>query len=172
MRKNLVTFAVLLNTAGILAIACFLLLKKEGYVYVETYKVYEGFVMKKQMQGQLEAEVKKESERLDSLRIDLKMALMRYEHDKNEALKKAIALKQEELGYLEREAKTKYEELADKYDAQIWAQINQYVMDFGKEQDQEIIFGASGNGSVMYGKDSRNVTEEVIGYMNKKHKDL
>lgn len=172
MKKNLITILVLLNTTGILAVACYLLLKKEGYVYVETYKVYEGFVMKKQMQGQLEAEIKRESEKLDSLRIDLKMASMRYEQNKNEALKKAIILKQQELGYLEQQAKTRYEELADKYDAQIWAQINQYVIDFGKERGQEIIFGANGNGSVMYGKESRNVTEEVISYLNKKHKDL
>ncbi|MES2689399.1 MAG: OmpH family outer membrane protein [Bacteroidota bacterium] len=172
MKKNLTTLLILLNTTGILVIACYLLLKKEGYVYVETYKVYEGFVMKKQMQGELESEIRKESERLDSLRIDLKMALMRYEQAKNEDLKKTIGLKQQELAYLEQQAKTRYEELADKYDARIWAQINQYVMDYGKEQGQEIIFGASGNGSVMYGKENRNVTEEVIGYMNKKHKDL
>jgi outer membrane protein len=172
--KKLFNLLPVINSAAILAIALLLYFnsQKDGYVYVETYKVYDGFVMKKQLQKELDAQVSRESQKIDSLRVELKMAGLKYHGSKDETLKKAIALKQEELALREREARMQYEKAAEKYDAQIWAQINQYIIDYGKMHDERIIFGASGNGSVMYGEDAKNVTDDVIAYVNKRHQDL
>ncbi|SFH37125.1 OmpH family outer membrane protein [Pedobacter insulae] len=169
-RLNIIMW--LANGVILLSLFAYLLIKSDGYAYIETNKVYEGFRMKKGLQQQLESGVQKESERLDSLRMELKMAMLRYENGKDDQLKKAIELKQQELVLREREAKMQYEELADKYDSQIWAQINQYVQEYGKTHGIKIILGANGNGAVMYGTDDKNITEEIITYINKKHEGL
>lgn len=51
----------------------------------------------------------------------------------------------------------------------IWKQINQFVADYGKEKDLDIILGANGQGSLMYAKDKINITKELIDYTNLKY---
>lgn len=61
------------------------------------------------------------------------------------------------------------ENLKAEYDAEIWTRINTYVQEFGKEHRYSIIFGASGNDSVMYSDSSANITRDVLLYMNEKY---
>lgn len=61
------------------------------------------------------------------------------------------------------------EELSNKYTTDIWKEINQHVEEFGKQHGYDFIFGASGDGSLMFAKDAHNITGDVIHYINKKH---
>jgi len=61
------------------------------------------------------------------------------------------------------------ENLKAEYDSEIWARINTYVQEFGHENDYSIIFGAAGNGSIMYSDSTVNITQDVLRYMNEKY---
>lgn len=61
------------------------------------------------------------------------------------------------------------EELSQKYTADIWKRINHHLAGFGKENGYDFIFGASGDGSLMYADDARNITSEVIPYINARY---
>jgi len=60
--------------------------------------------------------------------------------------------------------------LTQNYDGQIWKQINQYVKDYGKGKEYELIIGSAGNGSVMYSLDKLNITKEVLEYINSSYR--
>ena len=57
------------------------------------------------------------------------------------------------------------------FDKQIFSQLNSYVKDFGEDNSYDVILGANGNGSVMYGRKSINLSDEVIKYINAKYQD-
>jgi outer membrane protein len=141
-------------------------------VYIDTYKVYDGFTLKKQMQQNLENTLQKEQGYVDSLSLQLKAAKLQYEKKPNETMKKVILFIEEKVVAEEKQVKERYEELADKFDGQIWTQLNQYITDYGKDNDVEMILGASGNGSIMYAKPHCDITEDVIKYVNKRYEGL
>ena len=51
----------------------------------------------------------------------------------------------------------------------IWKQINQYISDFGKEKGYDVILGANGQGSLMFGNENINLTKEISDYINTKY---
>jgi outer membrane protein len=63
------------------------------------------------------------------------------------------------------------QELTEKYTADIWKLINQYLAEYGKEKGYDFIFGASGDGSLMYASDANNITSEVTTYINKRYEE-
>ena len=58
------------------------------------------------------------------------------------------------------------QELTEKYTVDLWQQINGYVDDYGKEKGYDFIFGATGNGSLMYAREAYDITDEIIDYIN------
>mgnify|MGYP001550628579 CR=1 FL=1 len=56
------------------------------------------------------------------------------------------------------------------FNTQILNQLNQYVKDFGKENNYKIILGAEGNGSLMFGNEANDLTAEILIYINEKYK--
>ncbi|TRX58727.1 OmpH family outer membrane protein [Fulvivirga sp. M361] len=61
------------------------------------------------------------------------------------------------------------QKLTETYTAELWRQINQYVNDYGEEHDYDYIFGATGDGSLMYANLSRDITDQIITYINKRY---
>ena len=65
--------------------------------------------------------------------------------------------------------KVEQQELSSRYTADIWKRINHYVSDYGKTEGYDFIFGATGDGGLMYANDVNDITDEVILYLNKKY---
>lgn len=59
--------------------------------------------------------------------------------------------------------------LSGKYTADVWERINEYVSAYGEEHGYDYIFGASGDGSLMYARNDNDVTVDVIAYINRKY---
>lgn len=62
-----------------------------------------------------------------------------------------------------------YSQVTTDYTADVWKFINDGVNEFGKEQQYDYIFGAAGNGSLMYAADAKNITSDVISFLNNKY---
>jgi outer membrane protein len=52
----------------------------------------------------------------------------------------------------------------------IWNQLNAEVKEFGKQEDYELIMGAKGDGGIMYGAEPKDITEDLLSYLNEKFK--
>ena len=55
------------------------------------------------------------------------------------------------------------------YEEQILKQLNQFIYDYGKENGIDFIYGASGNGNLMYASDKYDITETIIKYVNQRY---
>ena len=146
--------------------------------YVEINKVFNSFQMKAELEAKYKQTQKGRDRVLDSLAGNLKIM---SKHLTQQKIAKAD-IKKDELYQFEysREEylklKSRYEEdnaaLSRQYDNQILAQMTQYVIEFGKKNNYDIILGADGNGSLMYAKDAYNLSDEVILFINNKYKGV
>jgi len=132
---------------------------------VHLFQGYDGKVEKEAMIKQAES---KYQTQLDSLEVELKsFAGLDLENDIE--LQKSYRAKVDYYNNIKQEVSYKMGDNREKYSDELWKQINQYVSDFGDQYDYDVILGALGNGSLMYGKEHVDITEEVLTYINKRY---
>lgn len=124
--------------------------QKTAYVNLAT--LYEKFPLKKQLESNLMQLQNTRKASLDSLYMQVSQS--GDENLQGEYLQKRQYF-QEDMA-----------RVTDQYDKTIWKQINQYVQDYGKENEYDYIFGADGTGTMMYASEGNDITEEVSEYVN------
>lgn len=53
--------------------------------------------------------------------------------------------------------------------AKIWSRINGYTTDFSKDKNYDFILGSENKRSVLFAKETVDITNELIIYINKKY---
>jgi outer membrane protein len=139
--------------------------------YINTDKVFNEFIMKKQ----LEIDYKKVGETrkltLDSLMLQLNMLENMLTQSSNPDKQKLqlYRIKQKEYEEKRESIERANESLLNKYNEQIWTQINQYVKDYGIKKNYDYIYGANGDGAIMYANEALNITNEITKYINDRY---
>ena len=149
-----------------LALAAFTLLKPQGQniVYIDLPKVFENFQMKKDLESQLQSELKRKTQVLDSLKLVIGSMPLETEYDK-----KQVAYTRNDLMNTASSFDMEHQDHIKDYDNQVFNRLNQYLKDFAKEKGYDFILGAEGSGVIMAADDGRDVTEDVITYINLKY---
>ena len=140
-------------------------IKKQAYV--DTVKVFNEFELKKSLEKKLDFILLKEKYIIDSLKIELQAIYNDTLMGGNNRLLKTreIQSEVEQKVYL---ASQNEASLTENYNVQIWTQLNQYIKEFGKSKDLDLMLGANGNGSILYANEAYDLTEECILYVNNK----
>ncbi|MCH2229179.1 MAG: OmpH family outer membrane protein [Crocinitomicaceae bacterium] len=139
--------------------------------YVENYKLYSGFDLTKELQGELTNYQSKEQNYLDSLNLIFNQQT-NYLQSLEEIPSEDYASYNEFRNFLALKQKSFDEEVmlkSQEYDQQIWERINTYVTTYAEENEFDVVLGASGNGSLMYAKEDLDITEDLIQYCNTKY---
>ena len=176
--KSLLTTTLLSGAICLVALLVYHKFYTSKNAYIEIKKVFNGFQMKAELEEKYKRTEKSRARLLDSLSFNLKV-LAKHLNDQKE--KKADINKDEiyQFEYSRDEfvkLKNQYQEdnaaLSRKFDEQILTQLTQYVIEFGKEHNYEIIFGADGNGNLMYSKEKNDISDEIIVFINNKYKGI
>lgn len=126
--------------------------EREGYIVNQ--EVFDAFEGKKLLNDRLEQVKQQQTSYLDSIRNGL-----------NQSNEKEMLFYQERVQLFQ----ATYQQLAQQYTAEIWQNINQYLKEFGEEYQYQFIYGATGDGNLMYGRQAENISEDVIRYINSKY---
>ena len=140
--------------------------------YINTESVYNSFDLKKKLERDLKETQSARQALLDSMRLQLEMlSLQLQQEDKksDELLASRFNQMRENYFAKQREFEESNNALADQYTGQVWSQLNTYIKEFGANEDYEYIFGASGDGSLMYADDAVNVTDEISAFVNNRY---
>jgi outer membrane protein len=147
---------LVVNLVLVLALGAFVFFRqssvKNGFVLNQ--RVFEEFAGKGDLEKQLTDLQNSQRSKLDSLRqlaVENPKLLEQYDQ-----LATTFQLREQEL--------------SQQYTSDIWKRINEYVSDYGKEHGYSFIFGASGNGNLMYAGEANDVTDQVIVYINDRYK--
>ncbi len=152
----------------LLAMGIYSLSQKEKNVYLDTAEVFNGFKLQKELRTKLENVQSARQAILDSIQLRLTAISSSSDFDPQNPGEEFFSLRG-----LYQQRQKQFEEdnqrLSNEYDRQIWNQLNQYVKDYGKEHNYTIIFGANGQGNIMYASETRDITKELIDYINNKY---
>lgn len=129
--------------------------------YIDFTEVYNGFKYKLELEKDFEKVVKARQHILDSLKYQLTI-----KGSSKDTSGYNILLDQ--YSYNKRVFEHNNNLLQEEYYNKIVKQLNQYVFEFGDENGYDFIFGANGNGSLMYGNKGKNISDKVIIYINEK----
>ena len=170
MVKEIIKIVAIL---GLTILGCFLYIRFTAVklAYIDISKIYNEFKFTKELDFKLKATNQKRKELLDSVGLQLKMLETQINNgSKNEELIKRYEMKREE--YLARQEQFSNDNAAQaqEYNEQILKQVNQYAEDFRKDKRVDIIFGANGNGVIMAGNETMDLTGEYLAYLNSKYK--
>ena len=169
----------LLNTILLLGIITYLVLtalstdSNGKEVYVVTGELHQNFDYQKELNEEYllfkstkEEEVKKFAESLNMLKVKIES----QDYSEQELYDYQVGLNR--LQIAQQDLNQELTNLNGEYNAKIWEKLNVFVKSYGNENDCSIIFGADGDGNIMYAKDMLNVTEEVTIYCNQKYKGI
>jgi len=171
IKKNLISLIALI----ISCISLYLLLFKNNIdkkvVFVETGKLYEQFKLTKEYNLKVEEIIKTRKVIVDSLYDKVRAIALETQNktkpDESD-MQKGRMLEEEYL-YKKNEFEKENESTINDYNAKIWNQLNQYINDYGKENNYSYILGASGQGNIMYGEKNIDITDKLIEFVNTKY---
>lgn len=143
-------------------------------VYVDVNKLLEGYKRTKIVKAEFDEKAKTMKANVDSLVSNWQEELKGYEKERINMSKKELELKQELLANQQQQINN-YQQAVQKQlveeDKKITQtvinDINDFVKEYGKKQGYKVIFGATGNGTIMYGEESSDLTDQVLEQLNK-----
>lgn len=135
--------------------------QKQEVVYIDSVKLFNGFNMTKDIKIIEGAKLKKQGKELDSLYV-IFQSIKDENNTSSKSLQQQIAQKSKA-----------FQELQDNYSQNlsnnVWSRLNAYINEYAQINNLKIIFGANGNGNLMYGHESINVTPQILEFSNKKY---
>lgn len=145
----------------------FISIKKSRPVFVNTAVLISGFNYAKELDQMLNNDITQMQNTLNQIshQIDSLSSMPNLSNDNK------IKCGELELLYKQKEELFYQEsvELKKKYNSLIIERINQYIFEYGEKEGLFIILGANGDGNIMYAKESIDITDEVLSYINERY---
>lgn len=143
---------------------------KDKSAYVDNNVLFKEFIGTKELEDNAKQRLAVDKRTIDSLN-KLLLITEQYLKNKNPSFEELSAYRQladynDSLKYVYQDnISTVNSEIA----TQVWSSLNQYIVEYGKENDYDYIFGASGNGSLMFANEDCDITQEILKYSNNKY---
>lgn len=161
----------LFSVLGLLAMFFYVESKSTKIGFIQMEKVFNEFDMKKEYQKKLEFSMKERKKILDSLNLELKLLAGNIQKSNPDRATIEDFERRREFFYQKQQL---FDEdnaaLASQYDKEVIGQLKQYVSDYGKDKDYSYILGSNNDGFLMYGKETEDITAEVVSFINGKYK--
>ena len=131
--------------------------------WLNVSEVYNDFQLKKDLEKKLEKQKQTHTNSLDSVEYEINLMSASKANPETLELKKKVYFKMKQHFEMETE------KLRADYQTQIFNQINQYVKDYAEQHHYNYIWGANGEGTLMYAVDNQNITTKIKTYVNNRY---
>jgi len=165
MTKGLKTVIgiVLVLSVTSLGLSIWLLSKYRKTGFVDTVRLVNQYQMKKDLDKEAERKLsvlKSQADSMGALYNIAKSSAVRP--DQLKALEQKIG----QLNNLLQQAYTQFDQETNE---KVWGRLNAAISDYAKENGMQLLIGANGMGTVLYGAAPLDYTDEVVNYVNKKY---
>lgn len=146
---------------------------ENNVVYVDSGKIFNEFELAKKLNKELENTLKARQSILDTMFSKINSLTVQVKFDKLKDQKMISYLAQIEEEYYLKQKQFEEDNRASNnaYLTKVWNQLNQYIMEYGKKHRLSFVFGANGNGNIMYANEEKNITDEILTYVNDRYND-
>jgi|TARA_R110000782_G_scaffold270485_1_gene371938 outer membrane protein len=143
----------------------------ETTAFVNLTVLFDRFEMKKEFEAKLKNDLSQKQNELDSLLFQLQGLNNKLSSTEKNNDEDIMRFQQMQNYYIQQ--KKSVEEYSytktQQYDSQILEQLTQYVKDYGEQKKYDYIYGLNNNGNLMYAKEQKDITEEVLTFINDKY---
>lgn len=157
--------SVLISIVLVSLVVAFYLSDRAKYAYVSNEYIFAEFKGKKELALELAGLKQKHQYLLDSMLLEINLLQER----KDKMGRDSLAIKTQFYRGLLGEFEQIEQEEGQEMSKRIWTQINQYVADYGKQNGYDMIWGTSSGGTLMYGKETLDISNQVLDYINKRY---
>lgn len=133
--------------------------KEPNVVYLDNVKVFSTFNLAKDLNTLHQKKLNSQKKIVDSLVTILKS---KPEESPSEEMQKRFVFENNKL-------KEMGDYFSNEVSQQVWNRLNSYIKEYGEQNKYSIILGTQGNGNIMYGNPTNEITEDFIEYANKKY---
>ena len=169
--KKLVITSVLVSIMSLVGVVILLTKEKDNKTaFFMSAEVYNGFDYKKELDQDLERLEYEINHSIDSLERDLQLSF-EYLKSISPSEEQLILYERQQNYYIDFKSaeEQRYVDIASESYGLIWDRINSYVTEYGQDNDYTYIFGANGDGSLMYADDNENITDDILVYVNQRY---
>ena len=162
--KEILVLLLAVSLSAVIGGVVYSQIPKTGYV--DSEQLFEAFDGKQELEAKLDQASNQRKQAMDSVKLRIQSLTL---GTIKEEQKKEIYLLQQEYQQRNKEYQEFYNYQSTKYTESIWKQISQYTREYGEAANYDYIHGIAGTGSLMYGKPEKDLTKEVIDYINQKY---
>ncbi|MBW1296613.1 OmpH family outer membrane protein [Aquimarina litoralis] len=170
---NKLALPIAIIALAIAAASFFYLQSSSDLVYVDVNKLLDGYKRTKIVKAEFDEKAKTMKSNVDSLLADWQKELKTYEKERSSLSEKELELKQQLLGNKQQQinnyqqaVQKQLQEEDKKVTQTVINDINDFVKEYGKKNGHKVIFGATGNGTIMYGEEGADLTDKVLEELN------
>jgi len=169
MRALIIPFILVCLIAVSAIIIVYVLKNNSNTAIINLQELYNGFDLKKSLEGKLAGSNGMRKNYLDSLKRDIIFHQQLLEGRNNDLqLEKLVDYKINLFRLKQKELDEQTQSQIEEFDKQIWLQLNSYVKEYGNKNGYDCIFGTNGEGNVMYVAPNKDITKDAIEYVNNK----
>lgn len=161
------TIALIFVLAASIAVAALVYVQIPTIAYIDAAQLFEEFEGKKELQQRLEQVTREQQQQLDSVKLQLKALEQAAQQDA--ALQTRWLQVQQYYNSLQQQQQAEYYQKSQEYTTAIWKQINQYTQEYGQEHGYDYLLGQTGQHTVLYANENKDITNGVIAYINDKY---
>lgn len=177
MNKNAGIVLVVAGFVVVIALLLWIKFTTPRIAYVRSGKVVEGYFGMKESRKQFENKVVEWQSNIDTLKSNFQKNLNTYNHEmaklsgsEKKRRESLLEMEQGKVEQYQQAIEKKAEEEEKKMLQGSLNQINSYIENYASAQGFDMVFGVTLSGNILYGKESIDITEEVLNGMNKSYK--
>ncbi len=145
------------------------LINTKKIAYIDMKIVFEEFNMKKELESDFQKKTDGKQKELESISNEIARIEKLRKENARYASGDSLIMLYESFDKLSEQHRSNFYDLKAQYDSQIQQQLGQYLMDFGKNENFDILLTTLDGSTILYGNESMNVTESAIQYINNKY---
>ena len=168
---NLKSVLLSLLVVGVFALTAVTFIKNKPakVVYVNMDELFNGFQMKKELENDFISRSNQIQKRIETLQIKI----TNFKEEVNQKISAnyvdSLNRANTQLSELNRQFQEEYMPLKEQYDAQIQNQLLNYMKEFGRANDYDLVITNLNGSTVIFGSDDVNVTAEALEFVNQKY---
>ena len=178
MLSKPILYATSVASIVALVLAVLSFLQKGEVVYVDSLKLFANYKGSLKAKAEYEKRMAQWKANVDTLTAELNSGITKYQKEKAGMTAKEKKLTEELLTTKQQQLdnyRSAVSENASKEDqtvtAQVTKEINDFLKRYGEAHGYDYILGATNVGNVVYAKQGKNITDEVLKELNAEYQD-
>jgi outer membrane protein len=173
MKKTQLILNIVL-IAGLLGLGGYQLIKKDKTVYVDVGMLMQEYKGMKAAQAEFQEKSAQWQANADTLVAGFQEELKAYEKERSQMTKREKELKEEllrnkqmQINQYQEAIQMKARDEEQALTQNVINTVNDYIREYGKQKGYKYILGATGQGNIVYARESQDITKKIIEGLNK-----